>query len=160
MQTFICTTSEVKCREHAEAKHPKADVVACFPHLSKWWNYHISQKGFQCKCMDPSPMFVSFKCLVSTKLMVLFLFFLKTRFNTNLLLLLWLYYEACLELLFMFFSICFCFQLCLWKRGINNNNFDTTIFQYYPTLQCLVQNSINHYALVFTESVVCCSLQL
>ncbi|WZY82626.1 hypothetical protein YC2023_029010 [Brassica napus] len=35
MQTFICTTSEVKCREHAEAKHPKADVVACFPHLSK-----------------------------------------------------------------------------------------------------------------------------
>ena len=35
MQTFICTTSEVKCREHAEAKHPKADVVACFPHLKK-----------------------------------------------------------------------------------------------------------------------------
>ncbi|KAH0683927.1 hypothetical protein KY285_021405 [Solanum tuberosum] len=25
MQTFICTTSEVKCREHAEAKHPKSD---------------------------------------------------------------------------------------------------------------------------------------
>ncbi|GMH21504.1 hypothetical protein Nepgr_023346 [Nepenthes gracilis] len=22
MQTFICTTSEAKCREHAEAKHP------------------------------------------------------------------------------------------------------------------------------------------
>ncbi|KAF3323281.1 Zinc-binding [Carex littledalei] len=26
MQTFICTTSEVKCQEHAEAKHPKADL--------------------------------------------------------------------------------------------------------------------------------------
>ncbi|KAI3686773.1 hypothetical protein L1987_80460 [Smallanthus sonchifolius] len=35
MQTFICTTSEVKCREHAEAKHPKADVSTCFPHLKK-----------------------------------------------------------------------------------------------------------------------------
>jgi len=35
MQTFICTTSEVKCREHAEAKHPKADVYQCFPHLKK-----------------------------------------------------------------------------------------------------------------------------
>jgi len=35
MQTFICTTSEVKCREHAEAKHPKADVYQCFPHLNK-----------------------------------------------------------------------------------------------------------------------------
>ncbi|KAI3821145.1 hypothetical protein L1987_08702 [Smallanthus sonchifolius] len=35
MQTFICTTSEVKCREHAEAKHPKADVDTCFPHLKK-----------------------------------------------------------------------------------------------------------------------------
>ncbi|MFS7972879.1 putative ZNF706/superfamily, at2g23090-like, zinc-binding domain-containing protein [Helianthus anomalus] len=35
MQTFICTTSEVKCREHAEAKHPKADVYTCFPHLKK-----------------------------------------------------------------------------------------------------------------------------
>ncbi|CAK9877178.1 unnamed protein product [Sphagnum jensenii] len=23
MQTFMCTTSEVKCKEHAEAKHPK-----------------------------------------------------------------------------------------------------------------------------------------
>ncbi|KAG6469365.1 hypothetical protein ZIOFF_074080 [Zingiber officinale] len=33
MQTFICTTSEVKCREHAEAKHPKNDVYQCFPHL-------------------------------------------------------------------------------------------------------------------------------
>ncbi|XP_004288466.1 PREDICTED: uncharacterized protein At2g23090 [Fragaria vesca subsp. vesca] len=33
MQTFMCTTSEVKCREHAEAKHPKSDVYACFPHL-------------------------------------------------------------------------------------------------------------------------------
>ncbi|CAI0389838.1 unnamed protein product [Linum tenue] len=34
MQTFICTTSEAKCREHAEAKHPKSDVYTCFPHLS------------------------------------------------------------------------------------------------------------------------------
>ncbi|KAJ7944502.1 Zinc-binding protein [Quillaja saponaria] len=29
----VCTTSEVKCREHAEAKHPKFDVHTCFPHL-------------------------------------------------------------------------------------------------------------------------------
>lgn len=35
MQTFICTTSEVKCREHAEAKHPKNDAYQCFPHLKK-----------------------------------------------------------------------------------------------------------------------------
>ncbi|CAN6539810.1 unnamed protein product [Malus baccata var. baccata] len=35
MQVFICTTSEVKCREHAEAKHPKSDVYTCFPHLQK-----------------------------------------------------------------------------------------------------------------------------
>ncbi|XP_042061416.1 uncharacterized protein At2g23090-like [Salvia splendens] len=35
MQTFICTTSEVKCKEHAEAKHPKADLLTCFPHLKK-----------------------------------------------------------------------------------------------------------------------------
>jgi hypothetical protein len=35
MQTFMCTTSEVKCREHAEAKHPKVDVGVCFPHLLK-----------------------------------------------------------------------------------------------------------------------------
>ncbi|KAF0922488.1 hypothetical protein E2562_037272 [Oryza meyeriana var. granulata] len=34
MQTFICT-SEVKCRERAEAKHPKTDVYQCFPHLKK-----------------------------------------------------------------------------------------------------------------------------
>ncbi|KAF3785435.1 Uncharacterized protein EJ110_NYTH27414 [Nymphaea thermarum] len=33
MQTFMCTTSEVKCREHAEAKHPKNDLYQCFPHL-------------------------------------------------------------------------------------------------------------------------------
>ncbi|EFJ13153.1 hypothetical protein SELMODRAFT_181308 [Selaginella moellendorffii] len=33
MQTFMCTTSEVKCKEHAEAKHPKVDLHACFPHL-------------------------------------------------------------------------------------------------------------------------------
>ncbi|KAI9089098.1 hypothetical protein K1719_029377 [Acacia pycnantha] len=35
MQTFICTTSEVKCKEHAEAKHPKSDLCVCFPHLKK-----------------------------------------------------------------------------------------------------------------------------
>ncbi|BAF20665.1 uncharacterized protein At2g23090 [Oryza sativa Japonica Group] len=35
MQTFICTTSETKCKEHAEAKHPKSDLTACFPHLKK-----------------------------------------------------------------------------------------------------------------------------
>ncbi|KAL8127986.1 uncharacterized protein At2g23090-like [Apium graveolens] len=35
MQTFICTTSDVKCREHAEAKHPKSDAETCFPHLKK-----------------------------------------------------------------------------------------------------------------------------
>lgn len=33
MQTFMCTTNEAKCREHAEAKHPKTDVITCFPHL-------------------------------------------------------------------------------------------------------------------------------
>ena len=36
MQTFICTTSEVKCKEHAEARHPKSDLFTCFPHLKKW----------------------------------------------------------------------------------------------------------------------------
>ncbi|KAI4351517.1 hypothetical protein L6164_005881 [Bauhinia variegata] len=35
MQTFICTTSEVKCREHAEAKHPKSDVYATQKHQHK-----------------------------------------------------------------------------------------------------------------------------
>ncbi|XP_038983397.1 uncharacterized protein At2g23090-like [Phoenix dactylifera] len=35
MQAFMCTTSEVKCREHAEAKHPKSDLYHCFPHLRK-----------------------------------------------------------------------------------------------------------------------------
>ncbi|CAA7404233.1 unnamed protein product [Spirodela intermedia] len=35
MQTFICTTSEAKCREHAEARHPKVDLSQCFPHLKK-----------------------------------------------------------------------------------------------------------------------------
>ncbi|MBA0597185.1 hypothetical protein Gorai_007000 [Gossypium raimondii] len=35
MQAFICTTSEVKCKEHAEAKHPKSDIFASFPHLKK-----------------------------------------------------------------------------------------------------------------------------
>lgn len=36
MQTFMCTAPEVKCREHAEAKHPKSDLYTCFPHLKKW----------------------------------------------------------------------------------------------------------------------------
>jgi hypothetical protein len=35
METFMCTTSEVKCKEHAEAKHPKVDLGICFPHLLK-----------------------------------------------------------------------------------------------------------------------------
>jgi len=34
MQTFMCTSNEAKCREHAEAKHPKVEVTACFPHLA------------------------------------------------------------------------------------------------------------------------------
>ncbi|KAI0527507.1 hypothetical protein KFK09_003110 [Dendrobium nobile] len=33
MQTFMCTTSESKCKEHFEAKHPKNDLFQCFPHL-------------------------------------------------------------------------------------------------------------------------------
>ncbi|RAL50571.1 hypothetical protein DM860_014513 [Cuscuta australis] len=33
VQTFICTTTEVKCREHAEARHPKLEAEDCFPHL-------------------------------------------------------------------------------------------------------------------------------
>lgn len=35
MQTFICTTSEAKCKEHAEARHPKNELAQCFPHLQK-----------------------------------------------------------------------------------------------------------------------------
>ncbi|KAG5623845.1 hypothetical protein H5410_009063 [Solanum commersonii] len=35
MQTFMCTTSEVKCKEHAEAKHPKSALATCFPHLKQ-----------------------------------------------------------------------------------------------------------------------------
>ncbi|KAJ8634618.1 hypothetical protein MRB53_008885 [Persea americana] len=31
MQTFICTTSEVKCKEHAEAKHPKKSFLTQQP---------------------------------------------------------------------------------------------------------------------------------
>ncbi|OAE35078.1 hypothetical protein AXG93_763s1110 [Marchantia polymorpha subsp. ruderalis] len=34
MQTFICTTSEAKCKEHAEARHPKNELAQCFPHLA------------------------------------------------------------------------------------------------------------------------------
>lgn len=49
MQTFICTTSEVKCKEHAEAKHPKADLSTCFPHLKKWFSYHNSHKLLKAK---------------------------------------------------------------------------------------------------------------
>jgi hypothetical protein len=33
LQQFICTTTEAKMREHAEAKHPKNDVYQCFPNL-------------------------------------------------------------------------------------------------------------------------------
>ncbi|KAI3888246.1 hypothetical protein MKW92_010114 [Papaver armeniacum] len=33
MQTSIYTTSEVKCREHSEAKLPKSYIYVCFPHL-------------------------------------------------------------------------------------------------------------------------------
>lgn len=33
MQTFMCTTNEVKCKEHADNKHPKHDLYQCFPHL-------------------------------------------------------------------------------------------------------------------------------
>ncbi|KAF6165239.1 hypothetical protein GIB67_030421 [Kingdonia uniflora] len=35
LQTFISTTSEEKCKEHAEAKHPKTDLTVAFPHLKK-----------------------------------------------------------------------------------------------------------------------------
>ncbi|CAI5473856.1 unnamed protein product [Closterium sp. Yama58-4] len=35
MQTFICTTNEAKCREHADARHPKHDFYVCFPHLKQ-----------------------------------------------------------------------------------------------------------------------------
>ncbi|XP_047342183.1 uncharacterized protein At2g23090-like [Impatiens glandulifera] len=34
MQTFMCTTTEVKCKEHADAKHPKTGLQTCFPHLN------------------------------------------------------------------------------------------------------------------------------
>lgn len=33
MATFICTTAEVKLKEHADNKHPKNDFYQCFPHL-------------------------------------------------------------------------------------------------------------------------------
>ncbi|ACO69416.1 predicted protein [Micromonas commoda] len=33
MATFICTTAEVKLKEHADNKHPKNDFHQCFPHL-------------------------------------------------------------------------------------------------------------------------------
>ncbi|XP_065869611.1 uncharacterized protein [Euphorbia lathyris] len=46
MQTFIYTTTEVKCREHAEAKHPKSDVLTCYP-ISK--NEIASYVEFQMK---------------------------------------------------------------------------------------------------------------
>jgi len=35
MQTFMCTTNEAKCKEHADAKHPKNDLYQCFPHLKE-----------------------------------------------------------------------------------------------------------------------------
>ena len=33
MQTFICTTPDAKCKEHAEARHPKNDLYQCCSHL-------------------------------------------------------------------------------------------------------------------------------
>ncbi|XXG64481.1 hypothetical protein AAC387_Pa05g2424 [Persea americana] len=33
MQTFSGATSEIKCKEHAKAKHPKNYLYQCFPHL-------------------------------------------------------------------------------------------------------------------------------
>ncbi|KAG2606767.1 hypothetical protein PVAP13_4NG215665 [Panicum virgatum] len=33
VRIFICTTSEAKCKELAEARHPKNDLYQCFPHL-------------------------------------------------------------------------------------------------------------------------------
>ena len=50
MQTFMCTTTEVKCREHAEAKHPKHDITACFPH--QLVNLQVEPLDTEIKVMD------------------------------------------------------------------------------------------------------------
>eukprot|EP00238_Polyblepharides_amylifera_P008900 CAMPEP_0196581308 /NCGR_PEP_ID=MMETSP1081-20130531/33571_1 /TAXON_ID=36882 /ORGANISM="Pyramimonas amylifera, Strain CCMP720" /LENGTH=106 /DNA_ID=CAMNT_0041901499 /DNA_START=257 /DNA_END=577 /DNA_ORIENTATION=+ len=31
MQTFMCTSTEAKLKEHSENKHPKEDFFRCFP---------------------------------------------------------------------------------------------------------------------------------
>ncbi|KAG2444437.1 hypothetical protein HXX76_001190 [Chlamydomonas incerta] len=33
MTVFVCTTTEKLLREHAENKHPKSPIEACFPQL-------------------------------------------------------------------------------------------------------------------------------
>jgi hypothetical protein len=33
MQTFLCTMTEAKLKEHSDNKHPKNDFYMCFPHL-------------------------------------------------------------------------------------------------------------------------------
>ncbi|RVW57453.1 Uncharacterized protein CK203_078850 [Vitis vinifera] len=37
MQTFICTTSEAKCKEHAEAKHPNLSFLPVSPSEKNKW---------------------------------------------------------------------------------------------------------------------------
>eukprot|EP00898_Chlorokybus_atmophyticus_P001254 jgi/Chlat1/2129/Chrsp17S02716 len=34
MQTFICTTTASKCKEHSDNRHPKNTLEECFPHLA------------------------------------------------------------------------------------------------------------------------------
>ncbi|KAK3278224.1 hypothetical protein CYMTET_13824 [Cymbomonas tetramitiformis] len=34
MQTFMCTSTEVKLREHSDNKHPKEDFYRCFPSMT------------------------------------------------------------------------------------------------------------------------------
>lgn len=33
LQSFICTTTAAKLKEHWENKHPKTDIKACFPDM-------------------------------------------------------------------------------------------------------------------------------
>ena len=33
MQTFLCTMTEAKLKEHSDNKHPNNDFYQCFPHL-------------------------------------------------------------------------------------------------------------------------------
>ena len=35
MQTFLCTMTEAKLKEHSDNKHPKHDFYQCFPHLKQ-----------------------------------------------------------------------------------------------------------------------------